>query len=172
MTSNLGADILLADCDRQRRTLSNEGLCEEHPAARRMVPSVHVSDEAKKQVMQVIREHFRPEFINRLDEIIMFNPLGYDQMKKVMRLQIDELNQRLKEQSIAVEADDSALEKIMESAYDPLYGARPLKRYIEQTIVTDLSKRLIAGTIVPGNVYKLAAENGVFTYTRIRPFNM
>ena len=182
MTSNLGADILLADREKSistRKTGSGEKRSrspsiEESTVKRRCgndhdsLPSV--SDEAKKQVMQVIREHFRPEFINRLDEIIMFNPLGYDQMKKVMRLQIDELNQRLKEQSIAVEADDSALEKIMESAYDPLYGARPLKRYIEQTIVTDLSKRLIAGTIVPGNVYKLAAENGVFTYTRMNKY--
>lgn len=167
MTSNLGADILLEDCDRQRRTLSNEGLCEEHPAARRMVHSVHVSEEAKKEVMKVIKEHFRPEFINRLDDIVMFNPLGYDQMKEIMRLQIDELNNRLKEQNVSLVADDSALDKILQSAYDPLYGARPLKRYIEQTIVTDLSKRLIAGTILPGNSYKLSAENGVFMYTPI-----
>ena len=115
----------------------------------------------------MIKEHFRPEFINRLDDIVMFNPLGYDQMKEIMRLQIDELNNRLKEQNISLVADDSALDKIMESAYDPLYGARPLKRYIEQTIVTDLSKRLIAGTILPGNSYKLSAENGVFMYTPI-----
>ena len=125
-----------------------------------------ISEDAKNRVMQVIRSHFRPEFLNRLDEIIMFNPLGYEQMKQVMRLQIDELNNRLKEQSILLEADDSALDKIMEDAYDPLYGARPLKRYIEQTIVTDLSKRLIAGTITPGFVYILSAKNGVFEYQK------
>ena len=118
--------------------------------------------------MQVIRSHFRPEFLNRLDEIVMFNPLGYQQMKMVMKLQIDELNERLKEQSMALEADDSALEKIMEDAYDPLYGARPLKRYIERAIVTDLSKRLIAGTITPGFVYSLSAKNGVFEYQKKR----
>ena len=95
----------------------------------------------------------------------MFNPLGYKQMKEIMKLQIDELNDRLKEQSIRLEADDSALEKIMEDAYDPMYGARPLKRYIERAIVTDLSKRLISGTLVPGFVYSLSAKNGVFEYT-------
>ena len=100
----------------------------------------------------------------------MFNPLGYEQMKKVMKLQIDELNNRLKEQNIALEADDSALEKIMKDAYDPLYGARPLKRYIERAIVTDLSKRLIAGTITPGFVYSLSAKNGVFEYQKKRAY--
>ena len=172
MTSNLGADILLEDVDRQRRTRSNEGLCEEYPAARKTAVTPGISEEAEKRVMQVIRSHFRPEFLNRLDEIVMFNPLGYQQMKMVMKLQIDELNERLKEQSMALEADDSALEKIMEDAYDPLYGARPLKRYIERAIVTDLSKRLIAGTIIPGFVYTLSAKNGVFEYTSTgRPYH-
>ena len=103
-------------------------------------------------------------------DIIMFNPLGYTQMKAIMRLQIEDLNVRLREQSIGLEADDSALEKIMTDAYDPLYGARPLKRYIEKEIVTELSKKLIAGTLIPGNKYRLSAKNGVFEYTKCGAF--
>ena len=184
MTSNLGADILLEDREKslsERKPGSSEKRSrspsiDEEVTKRRCgndresVPVI--SDVAKKEVMKVIKEHFRPEFINRLDDIVMFNPLGYDQMKEIMRLQIDELNNRLKEQNVSLVADDSALDKIMESAYDPLYGARPLKRYIEQTIVTDLSKRLIAGTILPGNSYKLSAKNGAFVYTRIGDYSM
>ena len=181
MTSNLGADILLEDREHTVRTESGSvkrgrDVSEGSSNAKRVcgndkeaMPSV--SEEAAKRVMQVIKNHFRPEFLNRLDEIIMFNPLGYKQMKEIMKLQIDELNDRLKEQSIRLEADSSALEKIMEDAYDPMYGARPLKRYIERAIVTDLSKRLISGTLVPGFVYSLSAKNGVFEYQKVRSFS-
>ena len=175
MTSNLGAEILLQDREnamqaengsRKRGSSSDSDSGKKRLCGNEKQAMPSVSEEAEKRVMQVIRSHFRPEFLNRLDEIIMFNPLGYEQMKQVMRLQIDELNNRLKEQSILLEADDSALDKIMKDAYDPVYGARPLKRYIEQTIVTDLSKRLIAGTITPGFVYILSAKNGVFEYQK------
>ena len=131
-----------------------------------------ISEATKKQVMNVIKSHFRPEFINRLDEIIMFNPLGQAQMKDILLLQLGELNERLREQSIAVKADEKALEKMMKSAYDPLYGARPLKRFIEQTIVTDLSKRLIAGEVVPGKEYLLSVKEDRFTYTELGSFNV
>ena len=181
MTSNLGADILLQDREnaakgengsRKRGSSSDSDSDMKRMCGNQKQVMPSVSEEAEKRVMQVIRSHFRPEFLNRLDEIVMFNPLGYQQMKMVMKLQIDELNERLKEQSMALEADDSALEKIMEDAYDPLYGARPLKRYIERAIVTDLSKRLIAGTIIPGFVYTLSAKNGVFEYTSTgRPYH-
>ena len=148
MTSNLGADILLEDCAQNHGTISSE---------------------ARMKVMSLIKSHFKPEFINRLDDIILFNPLGKEEMTRILKLQFDELNDRLKEQQIAIEADDSAIMKIMEDAYDPLYGARPLKRYIEHFIVTDLSKRLVAGTIIPGNKYKISSVNGVFEYTKIGP---
>ena len=117
--------------------------------------------------MNIIKSHFKPEFINRLDDIILFNPLGKEEMTRILKLQFDELNDRLKEQQIAIEADNSAIMKIMEDAYDPLYGARPLKRYIEHFIVTDLSKRLVAGTIIPGNKYKISSVNGVFEDTKM-----
>ena len=146
MTSNLGADILLEDCAQNHGTISSE---------------------ARMKVMSLIKSHFKPEFINRLDDIILFNPLGKEEMTRILKLQFDELNDRLKEQQIAIEADDSAIMKIMEDAYDPLYGARPLKRYIEHFIVTDLSKRLVAGTIIPGNKYKISSVNGVFEYTKM-----
>ena len=178
MTSNLGADILLEDREHQvrengsvkRGSASDDEFEGKKHCLNDHSASPSISEEAKKRVMSVIKEHFRPEFINRLDDIIMFNPLGYTQMKAIMRLQIEDLNVRLREQSIGLEADDSALEKIMTDAYDPLYGARPLKRYIEKEIVTELSKKLIAGTLIPGNKYRLSAKNGVFEYTKCGAF--
>ena len=178
MTSNLGADILLEDREHQAResgsvkrgSSSDDEFDGKKHCLNDRSAAPCISEEAKKRVMSVIKEHFRPEFINRLDDIILFNPLGYPQMKEIMRLQIQDLNLRLKEQSIGLEADDSALEKIMTDAYDPLYGARPLKRYIEKEIVTELSKKLIAGTLVPGNKYRLSAKNGRFEYTKCGAF--
>ena len=188
MTSNLGAELLLQDCakssgnglkrNQSTRSRSSEDGEEMNDRiadkrfCRKDESGMVISEATKKQVMNVIKSHFRPEFINRLDEIIMFNPLGQAQMKDILLLQMGELNERLREQSIAVKADEKALEKMMESAYDPLYGARPLKRFIEQTIVTDLSKRLIAGEVIPGKEYLLSVKGDCFTYTELGSFNV
>ena len=160
MTSNIGADLLLEEVDREEKQRANGEMSEEND-------SPVISDRVKEMVMNEVRQRFRPEFINRLDEIVMFNPLGYPQMKSIVRLQIKELNKRLAEQRISIDVDDSAFKKILDDAYDPLYGARPLKRYIEQTIVTDLSKQLVAGSIVPDKKYCLSAKNGKFIYNSI-----
>ena len=175
MTSNLGADILLEDCAQNHGSRKRSHSSSDEPSKRQQLSdgksyisdSPVISADAREKVMNIIKSHFKPEFINRLDDIILFNPLGKEEMTRILKLQFDELNDRLKEQEIAIEADDSAIMKIMEDAYDPLYGARPLKRYIEHFIVTDLSKRLVAGTITPGNKYKISSVNGVFEYTKM-----
>lgn len=120
MTSNLGASILLE---------SNN------------------SEAARAAVMEVVRRHFRPEFLNRVDEIVQFDPLTPAQLRNVARLQTVELNQRLKERSITMELTDAALDYAVAQSYDHNYGARPLRRWMEHSLVTPLSRMIIAGDL-------------------------
>lgn len=120
MTSNLGANILL------------EG--NNSPAAR-------------AAVMHAVRAHFRPEFLNRIDEIVQFDPLSPPQLREVARLQTVELNQRLKDRGIGLTCTDAALDYAVAESYDHMYGARPLRRWLEHSIVTPLSRMIIAGEL-------------------------
>uniref|UniRef100_A0A0D6QTS3 Clp R domain-containing protein n=1 Tax=Araucaria cunninghamii TaxID=56994 RepID=A0A0D6QTS3_ARACU len=124
MTSNLGAEYLLA------------GL------------SGHSSMQAARdRVMQEVRKHFRPELLNRLDEIVVFDPLSHDQLRKVARLQMKDVAVRLAERGIALAVTDAASNLVLKEASDPVYGARPLRRWLETEVVTQLSHMLISGEI-------------------------
>jgi ATP-dependent Clp protease ATP-binding subunit ClpB len=90
-----------------------------------------------------VRKHFRPELLNRLDEIVIFDPLSHDQLRKVARLQMKDVAVRLAERGVALAVTDAALDVILSLAYDPVYGARPIRRWIEKKVVTQLSKMLI-----------------------------
>jgi ATP-dependent Clp protease ATP-binding subunit ClpB len=90
-----------------------------------------------------VRRHFRPELLNRLDEIVIFNPLSHEQLRKVARLQMKDVAVRLAERGIALAVTDAALDVILLLSYDPAYGARPIRRWIEKRVVTQLSKMLI-----------------------------
>ncbi|CAL5095866.1 unnamed protein product [Urochloa decumbens] len=120
MTSNLGAEHLLA------------GMVGKN--------SMKV---ARDLVMQEVRRHFRPELLNRLDEIVIFDPLSHEQLRKVARLQMKDVAVRLAERGIALAVTDAALDIILSLSYDPVYGARPIRRWIEKRVVTQLSKMLI-----------------------------
>ena len=120
MTSNIGASYLLEGIDQNG----------------------HISEEAEKMVMNDLRAHFRPEFLNRLDETILFKPLSKDNITGIIQLIIKDLNRRLSDRELTVELTPSAEKFIVEQAYDPIYGARPLKRYIQKYVET-LSARLI-----------------------------
>ncbi|KAL4457526.1 hypothetical protein ABPG75_012391 [Micractinium tetrahymenae] len=120
MTSNLGASILLEQGS---------------------------TPEAKEGVMEVVRRHFRPEFLNRIDEVVQFDPLSPEQLRGVARLQTAEINQRLKERSITMTLTDAALDYAVAQAYDQRYGARPLRRWLEHSIVTPLSRMIVAGEL-------------------------
>ena len=120
MTSNLGSKILL-----------DEGN----------------SASAKEAVLSVVRQNFRPEFLNRLDEMVIFDPLGPEQLREVARLQTIELNQRLVERSITLSMTDKALDYAAKESYDHLYGARPLRRWLEHNIITALSRMIISGEL-------------------------
>ncbi|XP_074592260.1 chaperone protein ClpB1-like isoform X1 [Curcuma longa] len=124
MTSNLGAEHLLA------------GLVGESSMQK-----------ARERVLQEVRRHFRPELLNRLDEIVIFDPLSHEQLRKVARLQMKDVALRLAERGVALVVTDVALDIVLSESYDPVYGARPIRRWLEKKVVTHLSKMLIKGEI-------------------------
>ena len=138
LTSNLGSEFLL-------NGIRSDGT---------------IDPEAKEQVQQLLRRSFRPEFLNRLDEIVFYKPLTKDNITKIIDLQIAKLNERLAEQQITCVVTDRAKEQIVEDAYDPQYGARPLRRYVQHTVETMLSKRLLRGDVTPGQTVTVDAVEG------------
>jgi ATP-dependent Clp protease ATP-binding subunit ClpA len=135
MTSNIGAGALLEAAEAEM-DVSNDR------------ESKRIRVEAHDQVMQELRSKFRPEFLNRLDEIIIFDPLRKPQLLEIVRLQLKEVVAGLEaDRDIVVLASNDVLEKVVEEAYDPRYGARPLRRYIERSLATELAKRIVAGSV-------------------------
>ena len=119
-----------------------------------------IDENAKAQVQALLRRSFRPEFLNRLDEIVFYKPLTKDNVTKIIDLQIGKLNQRLADQQISVELTDAAKTAIVDASYDPQYGARPLRRYVQHTVETMLSKRLLRGDILPNQTVTVDAVDG------------
>ena len=123
-------------------------------------PDGTISEEAKTNVEKELRGHFKPEFINRLDEIVFYKPLTKENVTKIIDLQIEKLNQRLENQQIKVELTPAAKSMIVDNSYDPQYGARPLRRYVQHTVETMLSKRLLRGQVLPGQTVTVDAVDG------------
>ena len=119
-----------------------------------------IDENAKAQVQALLRRSFRPEFLNRLDEIVFYEPLTKANVTKIIDLQIDKLNQRLEDQQIRVELTPAAKDAIVDASYDPQYGARPLRRYVQHTVETMLSKRLLKGDILPNQTVTVDAVDG------------
>ena len=119
-----------------------------------------IDENAKAQVQALLRRSFRPEFLNRLDEIVFYKPLTKANVTKIIDLQIDKLNGRLEDQQIKVELTDAAKNAIVDASYDPQYGARPLRRYVQHTVETMLSKRLLRGDILPNQTVTVDAVDG------------
>ena len=111
-------------------------------------------------VMNAVRKHFRPEFLNRIDEIILFHRLGRSQMDSIVRIQLKRVEERLAERRINLSLDASALHWLGERGYDPVYGARPLKRVIQKELVDPVARRLLAGEIKDGEVVQVSAGEG------------
>ena len=128
LTSNLGSEYLLSG-------IQEDGT---------------IALDARQQAEQLLRRSFRPEFLNRLDEIVYYKPLTRENITRIVDLQIRRLNQRLMHQQISLELTPAAKDFIVEESYDPQYGARPLRRYIQHTVETMLSKKLLEGSILPG----------------------
>lgn len=138
MTSNIGSNYLL------------DGITAEG----------EIAESAKKAVMGELRGHFRPEFLNRVDEIVLFKPLTLGEITKIVDLLLDDVRRRLADRNITIQISDEAKKFIAEAAYDPVYGARPLKRYIQRELETKIGRSLISEEITHGSVIMIEVENG------------
>jgi ATP-dependent Clp protease ATP-binding subunit ClpB len=138
MTSNIGSDVLLEG-------VSADG---------------ELRDDVRDRVMAQLRTHFRPEFLNRVDDVIMFTPLSLDEIREIVGLLTRDLRARLAERNIQLELTDEAVELSARSGYDPVYGARPLKRYLQRELETKLGRAIVAGEIADGDTVRVEVEGG------------
>ena len=138
MTSNIGAAYLL------------DGIG----------PDGQISPEAENKVMNDLRNHFRPEFLNRLDETILFKPLSKENIGGIVSLIIADLNRRLEDRDLSLELTEEAVQLIVDNAYDPVYGARPLKRYIQKHVETLTAKLILSDGVGAGDRVLISVENG------------
>ena len=140
MTSNIGSPYLLDGIDDQGE----------------------IKEEAQKMVMDDLRGHFRPEFLNRLDEIILFKPLTKDNIGNIVDLMVAELDKRLSDQELSLTLTEAAKQQVVENGYDPVYGARPLKRYLQNYVETLAAKKILSGDVHAGDRLELDVQNGEF----------
>jgi ATP-dependent Clp protease ATP-binding subunit ClpB len=120
----------------------------------------------KSAVMEIVQQRFRPEFINRIDDIVVFHPLGTQQIRAIVDIQLVYLRKRLQERSMDVSLDDSARDLLGQAGFDPVYGARPLKRAIQQQIENPLAQKILQGEFVPGDRILVTARAGELTFAR------
>jgi ATP-dependent Clp protease ATP-binding subunit ClpB len=118
----------------------------------------------KQAVMEIVQQHFRPEFINRVDDIVVFHPLGREQLRSIVDIQLGYLRRRLAERDIELTLDDSARDLLGEAGFDPVYGARPLKRAIQQQVENPLAQRILKGEFGPGSRVKVTAKGGALVF--------
>ncbi len=144
MTSNIGSQYLLEGID----------------------ASGNISEEARSQVMNQLRAHFRPEFLNRLDETILFKPLTKDNISNIMNLLIADVNKRLEEKELSISLTEAARTYVTDNGYDPVYGARPLKRYLQKHVETLAARMILGGEVHQGDTIILDVnEKGLYAYT-------
>ena len=123
-------------------------------------------DRMKSAVMEVVAGHFRPEFINRIDDVVVFHPLGREQIRAITTIQIGYLRQRLAERDLGLELSEVALDRLGEAGFDPVYGARPLKRAIQQQLENPLTQALLAGRFHPGEVIQVDVEGDTLAFRK------
>ena len=119
----------------------------------------------KKMVLEIAGNHFRPEFINRIDDLVVFRPLEKDQLKEIAQIQLEYLRQRLAQRDMGLEISPKALSKLAEAGFDPVFGARPLKRAIQTEIENPLARRILEGGFPPGGTVKVGYEGGAFVFS-------
>lgn len=123
-------------------------------------------DEAKNQIQKLVNQSFKPEFINRIDEIIVFHSLTRDQLEKIVKLQIQTMQNRLNQKSILIEISDSAVQYLAESGYDPSFGARPLKRLIQKEILNPIALEILSGSIKEGDTIRIQFQDGSILFEK------
>jgi len=146
MTSNVGAEHI------------SQGLSSDSGKEGQLSPQV------KERVMEAVRNHFRPEFLNRLDDIVLFHPLSRENLHEIIRVMLDRVGKRLEDRDIGLDINKDALDLILKNAYDPLYGARPLRRYIEKNVVTQISKEIIMGNLPEHSMLHIGAKDDQLTF--------
>jgi len=114
-------------------------------------------------VNELLKRSFRPEFLNRLDEIVFYKPLSRENVTHIIDLMVADLNRRLEDKQLRADVTAAAKEAIIETAYDPIYGARPLRRYLQHTVETLISRRIISDQVGPGSVLTVDYKNGQLT---------
>ncbi|HWK74749.1 MAG TPA: ATP-dependent chaperone ClpB [Povalibacter sp.] len=147
MTSNLGSHVI------QELAVEGQG---EHQYAR-----------MKAAVMEIVQQHFRPEFINRVDDIVVFHPLGREQLRSIVDIQLGYLRKRLAERDIELVLDDVARDRLGEAGFDPVYGARPLKRAIQQQVENPLAQRILRGEFGPGSKVQVTVKGGELQFAKV-----
>ena len=126
-------------------------------------------DEIKRAVMDQVARHFRPEFINRIDETVVFHPLGQEQIRAIAQIQLQGLSARLKEKDMSISISDAAMDTLGELGFDPVYGARPLKREIQQTIENPVAMSILSGEFEAGDRIAVDIdESSQFSFSRQR----
>ena len=131
-------------------------------------PDGAITEEARNQISELLKRSFRPEFLNRLDEIVFYKPLTKDNVTHIIDLMAAELNRRLSDKQLTVNLTDRAKEHIIDSAYDPIYGARPLRRYLQHTVETLISRKIIAGEVEQGDTLAVDCRDGALTVSAVR----
>jgi ATP-dependent Clp protease ATP-binding subunit ClpB len=125
-------------------------------------------DDMKAAVMAVVQKEFRPEFLNRIDEVVVFHPLQQAQIREIARIQTEHLRARLREREIELEISDTALDKLAAAGFDPVYGARPLKRAVQAQVENPLAKRILQGEFGPGDSVRVEAGKDGLAFERAR----
>jgi ATP-dependent Clp protease ATP-binding subunit ClpB len=123
-----------------------------------------IVEEAKNQVLTMLKQTIRPEFLNRIDEIIMFTPLNENEIKDIVRLQLNSVTKMLKEAGITLEVTDKAIDFIASEGFDPEFGARPVKRAIQRYLLNDLSKKILAGSVDRNEPVIVDSDNNTLVY--------
>ena len=137
LTSNLGSEFIL------------EGIGE----------NGDISEEAKEKVKMLLKQNFRPEFLNRLDEIVFYKPLKKNEISKILELLIVDLEKRLSDKHIKLELSENAKKYLIDNGYDEVYGARPLKRFVQKKLETLIAKKILTGEILPNSTVKIDCKS-------------
>jgi ATP-dependent Clp protease ATP-binding subunit ClpB len=144
MTSNIGSEHLASAQSGRSDTSDTSDL----------------SPKVRQQVLDLLKTHFRPEFLNRLDEVVLFKPLGHAQIAAIVKLQLEDLRARMKEQELALAVDDAALAWLADKGFDPVFGARPVKRAIQRELETPIARKIVAGDYAPGATVRVTVADG------------
>jgi ATP-dependent Clp protease ATP-binding subunit ClpB len=120
----------------------------------------------KEEVMEIVGQHFRPEFINRVDDVVVFHPLEQEHIRRIVDIQLEYLRRRLREREIGLTLDSAARDRLAQAGFDPVYGARPLKRAIQQQLENPLAQRILRGDFGPGDLVRVVAEGDALGFVK------